>query len=347
MLTTILVYALALIFIYMARHVLVAFLLALLLAYLVEPVVGWFQKVLRLPRGWSIALLYLLFTLAVVIFFTAVGPGLLRQSVKLGRDLPGLTEKLASGTLVAQVGSARGWSIETQREVTRIIAEHRNDITRLIQELESYAAAFAQNLWWIAIIPIISVFFLVSGGELGRGIIDLAVIRRRRQFLDALMADLHDVWAHFIRAQLLLMLIAMAAYVLFLTSIGVPNGLVLGFSAGLLEFIPTLGPIIAAVVILGVSFVFGYPHWLVILIFLGIWRGVQDYVIAPHVMGRHMELHPFLVIFAVLTGAELAGVLGVFLSVPVVASLRVLWIRWRAYDRSRLEPGPGGPAPAL
>lgn len=333
--STALLYALVLLFIYLARYVLIAFLLALLFAYLVEPAVGWFQRALRLPRVWSVALLYVLMTLVLATFFLTVGPGLAHQAVKLGRDLPSLSEQLTSGKLVAKLGGVRGWSAETQAEITHVLAEHRGDILRLEQELASYAATGIKDLWWIILIPIISVFYLLSGGELGRAIIDLAVLRRRRQFLDDLMGDLHYVWAHYIRAQLILMLIAIAVYLVFLTLMGVPDALALGFGAGLLEFIPTLGPFIAAAMILAVAFVLGYQHWLFLILFLAAWRVEQDYVNAPHIMGSHVQLHPFLVIFAVLTGAELAGVLGVFLSVPVAASLRVLWIRWRAYGAAR------------
>ncbi|MGH9528260.1 MAG: AI-2E family transporter, partial [Terriglobales bacterium] len=169
----------------------------------------------------------------------------------------------------------------------------------------------------------------------------------RREFLDALMSDLHDVWGHFIRAQLILMLIAIAVYILFLTVIGMPYALPIGLSAGLFEFIPTLGPIIAAVMILGGSFVLGYGHWALLIGFLVIWRVEQDYVNSPKIMGSRLNIHPFLVIFAVLTGAEIAGILGVFLSVPIVASLRVFYLRWQAYDAARfLTPvTPTGPSP--
>lgn len=348
-LTTALVYALVLGFIWYARYMLVAFLLGLLFAYLLEPLVPWVQKGLRLPRGGAIAVIY-----AVLVFFVGLlifrfGPVAVHQIENLNRELPGLTQRLTSGQLIAQLGRSRGWSPATQAELTRLVDQHRGTIVYVEHQVAKYVAEFVKNIWWFGLIPLLSVFFLVSGHTLGQGIIDLARRRPRREFLDALLSDLHDVWGHFIRAQLILMLIAIAVYIGFLTAIGFPYALPIGLGAGLFEFIPTLGPIIAAAMILGGSFVLGYGHWILLIGFLAVWRIEQDYVNSPKIMGSHLNIHPFLVIFAVLTGAEIAGILGIFLSVPIVASLRVFYLRWQAFDAARyLAPlNPSGPGPPM
>ena len=68
-------------------------------------------------------------------------------------------------------------------------------------------------------------------------------------------------------------------------------------------------------------------------VFLGTWRVVQDYVSSPRIMGNKLEMHPLTAIFAVLVGAEIAGVTGVYLSVPIMASVRILWRRWQRYSQ--------------
>jgi predicted PurR-regulated permease PerM len=103
----------------------------------------------------------------------------------------------------------------------------------------------------------------------------------------------------------------------------------------LLEFIPVIGPLVAAVTILGVVLLTSPHHWLVILIFLLVWRGIQDYVSSPHIMGESMELHPLAAIFGVMAGAEIAGILGIYLSIPVMASLRIVFRRWRLYTEKK------------
>jgi predicted PurR-regulated permease PerM len=83
----------------------------------------------------------------------------------------------------------------------------------------------------------------------------------------------------------------------------------------------------------------GYKYWFFLLLFLGDWRLIQDYVTSPRIMGRSMELHPLAAIFGVLAGGEMAGVLGVYLSIPIMASLRIVWRRWRLYaEKKRFGP---------
>jgi len=119
----------------------------------------------------------------------------------------------------------------------------------------------------------------------------------------------------------------------------VQYALMLGTAGGILEFIPVVGPLVASVLIVGVALLTGYQHWLIVLIFLLAWRLVQDYAVSPRIMGKSMELHPLAAIFGVLAGGEIAGVLGVYLSIPVMASLRIVWRRWRMYaEKKRFGP---------
>jgi predicted PurR-regulated permease PerM len=141
--------------------------------------------------------------------------------------------------------------------------------------------------------------------------------------------------AHFIRAQLTLALLTFVMYSAVLAMMRMPYALVLGTVGGLLEFIPVLGPLTAAVAIVSVALLMGYPHWVALVIFLGVWRLIQDYVSSPRIMGQSMELHPLAAIFGVMAGAEVAGILGIFLSIPVMASLRIVFRRWRLYAEKR------------
>jgi predicted PurR-regulated permease PerM len=145
--------------------------------------------------------------------------------------------------------------------------------------------------------------------------------------------------AQFIRAQLELAAFSLVVYISVMSIARVPYALVLGTAGGMMEFIPVVGPLVAGVVILAVALLMSYPHWLMLLAFLIGWRLIQDYLVAPRIMGQSMELHPLAAIFGVLAGAEIAGVLGVYLSIPVMASLRIVWRRWRLYaEKKRFGP---------
>jgi predicted PurR-regulated permease PerM len=140
--------------------------------------------------------------------------------------------------------------------------------------------------------------------------------------------------AQFIRAQLTLAGLSLLVYSAGLGTMQVEYWLVLGTAGGMLEFIPVVGPLTAAVLIVAVSILTG-SHWLAVIIFLGIWRLIQDYVVTPRVLGASTELHPLAAIFGVLAGGEIAGILGIYLSIPVMASLRIVWRRWRLYAEKR------------
>ena len=157
------------------------------------------------------------------------------------------------------------------------------------------------------------------------------MFRRRQARIDrALTAcghcfDLNQMLAHFIRAQLILAALTFVMYSAVLAMMRVPNALALGTVGGLLEFIPVVGPLVAGLIIVGVALLMSFPHWLWIVVFLGVWRLIQDYVTSPRIMGRSMELHPLAAIFGVMAGGEVAGILGIFLSIPVMASLRIVF----------------------
>ena len=156
---------------------------------------------------------------------------------------------------------------------------------------------------------------------------------QERGFLRLVLNDLDAMLARFIRAQLLFAALGLVAYTTFLLLAQFPYSFALGATAGLLEFIPFVGPLVAVLLILGMAILTGYAHWMVVVVFLISWRGIQDYVTSPYLMRRGLQLHPLAVIFGVLAGGEIAGVMGLFLSVPIIAGLRIIWKAWR------LQPG--------
>lgn len=329
-----LLFALGLAFLYVARRTLIAFLFAIFFAYLMVPVVSGVEKWVR-GRGRAIALIYLLLVIALIIFFSFVGPQIAHEAQRLSESLPSLLARVGSGQIAEQIGAEHGWSLRTIQQVKAFLTGHRDDLTRLAQEGGLRVAGVAKEAWLLVLVPILAAFFLKDGRTFGQVLLSLVNTRPQREFLEGVLGDLNQMLAHFIRAQLILAALSLLAYVAFLGLMGVPYALVLGTAGGMLEFIPVVGPLVAAVLILGVALLMSYPHWLVVLLFLGVWRLLQDYVVSPRVMGKSMELHPLAAIFGILAGGEIAGVLGVYLSIPVMASLRIVWRRWRLYAEKR------------
>lgn len=333
-LVTVLLFALGLGFLYIARATLIAFLLAIFFAYLVSPMVARLERLLK-GRGRAITVIYTLLIALVVLFFVVVGPKVTREGARVGQSLPNLLNRLSSGELANQVGAVHGWNKATTDFVKGFIISHQDDITEIVQKVGLRMADVAKQAWLLFVVPVLSIFFLKDGRSFSDFLLSTIQSRPQREFLENVLNDLNQMLAHFIRAQLILAGLTLVMYSAFLAVLKVSNPLVLGTIGGVLEFVPVVGPLVGAVTIIAFALITGYPHWIVLIIFLGAWRLVQDYISSPRIMGESMELHPLAAIFGVMAGGEVAGILGIYLSIPVMASLRIVFRRWRLYAEKR------------
>jgi predicted PurR-regulated permease PerM len=335
---TALLFALGLGFLYVARHTLIAFLFAILFAYLVDPAVSRCERWTR-SRGIAIAVIYLLLIFCLSLFFFFVGPKIGRQAQRLTQTLPALLDQLSSGNIAITIGREHGWSEYTIGQVRSFLANHRNDLLDISERAGYRVADVAKDSWLLIVIPILAVFFLKDGSTFGEAALSWVQTKPQREFFEGVRGDLNQMLAQFIRAQLTLALFSFVVYLSFMAAIRVPYTLMLGTAGGLMEFIPVVGPLVAGVLIMTVALLTSYHHWVILVIFLGVWRLIQDYVVAPRIMGKSMELHPLAALFGVLAGGEIAGVLGIYLSIPVMASLRIVVRRWKLYaEKKRFGP---------
>jgi predicted PurR-regulated permease PerM len=329
---TVLLFALVLGFLYIARRTLIAFLFAIFFAYLMEPAVSRIERWVR-GRGRAIAVIYLLLLILLITFFFFVGPRIAREAQILSQAK--LLDRVSSGQIAVDIGVERGWSLPTIQHLKEFLLGHKRDLGGIAQRVGLRMAEVAQQSWLLILVPILAAFFLKDGRSFSEVLLSLVQSRPQRELMEGVLGDLNQMLAQFIRAQLTLAALSFVVYTSFLSLLRVPYALVLGSAGGIMEFIPVVGPLVAALVIVGVALLLSYPHGLALLIFLGVWRMILDYVISPRIMGKSMELHPLAAIFGVLAGGEMAGVLGVYLSIPVMASLRIVWRRWRLYAEKR------------
>jgi predicted PurR-regulated permease PerM len=338
---TLLLFALGLGFLYVARRTIIAFLFAVFFAYLVDPAVSRVQRWTK-SRGIAIAVIYCLIVIFLGTFFFFVGPNIGRETQKLSESLPSLLEKVSSGQIAEEIGVEHHLSANTSRQMSTFLASHRADLLHLAQKAGIRVAELAQDSWLLILVPILAAFFLKDAQIFSHLALSFVHTKPQREFLQGVISDMNQMLADFIRAQLTLAALSWMAYTSVLGGLRVPYALMLGTAGGILEFIPVVGPLMAGALIISVALLTGfsgYSHWLGLVLFLIAWRLIQDYVVSPRVLGRSMELHPLAAIFGVLAGGEIAGVLGVYLSIPVMASLRIVWRRWRMYaERRRFGP---------
>ena len=321
--------------IYAIRHTLFMFVVALLFAYLLLPVIDFIDRVLpgNQSRGIALAVVYLLLVAGIVIVGAEVGSRVTVQANNLAERItdfmkPEQTENLP---LPQPLKPMTDRLLSAVREA---IQDHYQEILQTLPQAALKTLGAFTNVIFIVIVPILSFFFLKDGRALQRSIVSQVTDNENRRLLEEIAGELNVLLAQYMRALVLLGLAAALAYGAFFAIMGVPYAVLLAVIAFPLEFIPMLGPVVSTTIILLVAGFSGYPHMLAVVVFLAVYRIFQDYVLSPHLMSAGMQLHPLLVIFGVFAGEQIAGVPGAFLSVPVVAVLRMLY---RRLERARLR----------
>jgi len=326
---TALIFAIVLIFLYSAWRAIIAFLFAIFFAYLLEAPVSRFEKWFRGSRGTAILAVYLIFIALLAVIFVIAGPPVINEAQKLTRQAPALVENISSGNLAKQLGLQHGWNEKTIDEFTTYANSHKGDLVATGQRLIFGFVKSLQETWWLILVPILAIFFLKDGRFFAEKIVNSVEDADNRTLMAATIEEMNTMLGHFIRSQLILSAMAIVVVTGMLAAMRVPYAIALGPAAGAAEFIPVAGPVVGGLVIVAVAFMAGYSHVLWLVVFLLVWRGIQDYVSSPRIMGKTLELHPLMVLFGIFAGGEVAGVIGVFLSIPVMATLRILWHAWQ------------------
>jgi predicted PurR-regulated permease PerM len=252
-------------------------------------------------------------------------PTVSRQVVEAASQAPGYARPLGAWQM--------GWSqsyerltlpAEVRRRIDQSLLDAGDRVVAHVRESVLAGAGILSYLPWLVLIPVLA-FFLLKDAESLR---EAALNARPQRFRGRgyrLFEELNTTLAADIRAQLLACVLVGAACGLGFAALGLPYAALLGVLAGVLEFIPLVGPLVTAA-IAGIIAAFHAPMLaLWSTVFLAVIRVIEDYVVYPRLMARGIRLHPLAVILAVLAGLELGGVAGIFLAIPVVAALSVAW----------------------
>jgi len=324
--------------IYLVRTTLFVFVLAVLFAYLLTPLVDLLDRFLPTStRTPALALAYVIFVGAVVFGGIQIGTRIFDQTKLLAHQLPGDVEKWRQAKL--DTPTALGaYEVQIVDKAQTEISRRANDLISTLPQAGARFLSVASGLIYVVIIPVLAFFFLKDGHVIRRHLLDALEEGPRRALLDDVMADMDALLAHYIRALVALSLAAFTAYSIFFALVGMPYGILLAAFAALLEIVPMLGPAVAGITVALVALISG-THLLTVIVFVIAFRMLQDYILSPHLMGRGVQLHPVLVLFGVFAGAEVAGIPGTFLSVPALALARVLYLRLRK-ARAAVHLGP-------
>jgi predicted PurR-regulated permease PerM len=329
--------------VYKLTTVLLLVVLSVFFAYLVAPLVDLVQRPVRLgkrervmPRGLAIGIVY-------VVLFSGIGLAIYFLAPQLGAQFPEFKqEATAYYKDITNTSDRLNRYFMQHRMPEGVVKAINNTVLGLISKGgEIVSVAFERMLGWIiflpwlVLIPILSFFFLKDADTFRRSVLAMLPRGRLRWRGDELFQDINSTLAAYIRAQLTACLLVGAICSVGFALLGLPSPLVLGLIAGMLEFVPLVGPLVVALLAAALALLqSGFGMAFVVLLFLGVLRIVEDYVIYPRLIGHGIHLHPLAVILAILAGAEIAGVAGIFLAIPVIAILTVSYRHWMEHRGS-------------
>jgi predicted PurR-regulated permease PerM len=339
-------------------RILFVLILAIFFAYVIAPLVELVQSRIslaghsrRLPRGAAIAVVYLLLAGAFGTGAAILWPSAARQLDDAIVHVPMYTQSFRTWE--------HGWTRYYER--LRIPIELRHSIDESVLGAGDAAVAYARgsllaligvlsDVPWLVLVPVLAFLMLRDTAGIRRTLLT-ALPHRIRLRSHRLFEELNATLAAYVRAQLIACVVVGTVSGVGFALLGSSYAILLGVLAGVLEFIPLIGPLVVAAVAVMLAALHDPMMALWTAAFLTVLRVVEDYVIYPRLIGRDIDLHPLVVILAVLAGVELDGIAGIFIAVPVVALGTVIgrhWLEWRGRDTDSADIAPAPTvAPAL
>jgi predicted PurR-regulated permease PerM len=325
---TVFLVALTLFLVYWIRETLVLFTIALFFAYMITPLVDVVYRYTpqRLSRAASIAIVYVVLVGLLGTVGSWIGSRIAEEATTLVGRWPELLEKseqVMSRPVPEWLEPVRARALEMLR--SQVSGGDR--IVSLMKTGGQTILSGIGNLVYIILIPLLGFYFVKDGRQFKLTLLSQFTDLSRRRFFAGILADIHLLLAQYMRALLILSLFTFVFYSIFFVSVGLPYALLLAGIASVLEFVPFIGPVIgmAAAITVGSLSGFAHPFWIVIFVLA--YQTFQNYVIQPLVMSSGVEVHPLLVLFGVMAGEQIGGLAGVFFSIPVIATLRIIWDR--------------------
>ena len=314
---------------------------ALLLAYILNPLIVFTNKRTHLSRGVVILVVYLLLAAGFVGGFVALGVASFQQISSLIIEIPVIipafaerVQEIISPSEPFQIGPFTVNPIDFPWDdiTNQLLGMIQPALNRSGQMISQLATTTLKTLGNLLFIFIISIYFASELPRLGGYIGSFATQPGYRDDAERLMRDFGRIWGAYLRGQVILGFAIFLVVWVGLLILGVNNSLALGLLSGLLEFIPTLGPIIGAVVAIIVAIAQTSGNWgltgvqlaLAVFIFMIVVQQLENNLLVPRIVGGALDLHPLLILLAVFMGASLAGILGTVLAAPLAATLKLL-----------------------
>jgi predicted PurR-regulated permease PerM len=322
---TIVLMAVALLFVYAIRQTLLVLTFAIFFSYLIYPLIALAEKhsQSRIPRAALIGVVFALVFLVISAAVSVLGSQIADEASKLSQQLPSLLNGKNIYDSIPLPEFLEPLRVRMVGFVAAQLESNSGQAIPVAQKLGLGVWHAASNLIYLVLIPVLSFLLLKEAPKLQVRLLS-KLQKSNSLHWTRIIKNLDMLMVGYVRALLILSLATFAIYSTAFSIMGMSYALLFGVLAGLLEVIPFIGPLVAAVGILAISAFSGYSHLLWLVLFIFGYRLFQDYVLNPYLMNAGIEVPPLLVILVLLAGEQIGGVAGIFLAVPAVAALRII-----------------------
>lgn len=319
----------AVLFLYSVRHILAPFVVAAALAYISSPVVGWIEKRTRIPRAAAVLSFFVVVLAPLAALAWALEPTLVRETRELATNTPDILRNLLVQLFSGERIDVLGQRVGADSATNYLLGSLREILGTPAGAIHVVAVA-AETLLHGFLILVLLFYFLVDHGRFAQAALRLIPMEHRTEW-QKVSEEIHQALARYVRGLLFLVgLMSTVTWVGLTFVFHLPYALPIAIATGFLEIIPFLGPVAAASIAAVVGLFHGGPQLaLGIALFYFVVRQLEDQLAMPVVIGRAVEIHPAMAIFAVLAGSTVGGVLGALLGIPIAAAAKIAFDRWR------------------
>lgn len=309
---------LALFFLYLIRDILIIFIVALILATLINPLADWFAKK-RIPRALAVLLIYVVLVSILASIITLLIPPLVEQSGQLIKKLSVYWDDLVSRiSALKDLAVTQGFVADTSNGLSSLQA----GLSRALSGVFSTLSGFFGGLVTFILILVLTFYMVVEGDALKKFFKSIAPEKYQPHLVGLMTRAQHKIGL-WLRGAITLGLIVGIFVYIGLTILGVKYALVLAILAGLLELIPYFGPPIAAIPAVFLAFSQAPIKGLLVLILYVVIQQLENNILVPKVMQKAVGLNPVVSILSLGIGFKLAGFLGALLAIPVATAISV------------------------
>jgi predicted PurR-regulated permease PerM len=330
---------LSLLALFRIRSFLIPLILSIVIAYILLPIVDLLHRRTRLSHNLSIAIVYLLIVAILIAIPALTIPQLISETNNLVTNTPEYVQQLGGylSEPLAALGLLETFDNIPLGDVSQDLGANLIEIIRAVGPqgfslFGSLATRTLTTLGWFAIIVIVSFYFVKDHDSFWNTTVNMTPSAYQED-VRRLGSEISGIWNAFLRGQLILGFVIFLVTFITALIIGLPNALILALIAGVLEFIPNIGPALAAIPAILVALFQSEASWLgsivgpfwyavIVLVLYAVIQRVENIVLVPRIIGRSLNLHPLVVFVGALIGASVAGVFGILLAAPLLSSAK-------------------------